>query len=88
MERSPTTTIPEIHPEVVAYIVHALNESEREEFRAGLQPFVDAAEAAPHDEEATERLLTDLLAYLESWRLSVSLSRNATWTEQVRESAK
>lgn len=85
-----TSSLPEIHPEVVAFVLDQLNEDERSEFLDGLRPIahtaVDTLLTSKTERAGVERLFTELLEYLESWRLSLTLAQNGRWLDQIDDS--
>ncbi len=85
-----------LHPEAFAYLTHQLDDEERQElfgelasiFPPDIHALIDRASAG--DDEAAEKVLAlgnQMSEVVRAWQVSVMLSRNADWQEQMVESA-
>lgn len=82
------------HLETVAWVLAELDDEhgEPEEFLAGLRPIlheaVDCIFRLAPDETATQSLLRQLTAYIDSWVVSLRLHRDPQWQDQVEQTRK
>jgi hypothetical protein len=79
------------HPERLAWLLSQMDEGEQEQFRIGLREplhaLVDAFTTPTPVTDALGVVLTELLTYLDSWVLSVRLSRNPGWQDDMSRTA-